>query len=103
MTRHRLHVWPWLRRPGSLLLRDWLAITIGSRIFAWRPMNAAELDHELAHVRQWDRHGWYFPFAYLAAALRARRAGKRWYRDNRFEQEARDAARRVGEALQPGR
>jgi len=95
MTRHRLHVWPWLRGPGSLLLRDWLAITIGRRVFAWRQMTDEELEHELAHVRQWDRHGWTFPLAYLAAALRARRAGKSWYRDNRFEREARDAAKRV--------
>ena len=95
MTRYRVHVCPWLRRPGSLLLREWLAITIGSRIFAWRRMTDAELEHELAHVRQWARHGWRFPLAYLVAALRARRVGKSWYRDNRFELEARDAAKRV--------
>ena len=103
MTRHRLHVWPWLRRPGSLLLRDWLAITVGSRIFSWRPMTAAELEHELAHVRQWKRHGWLFPVAYFASALQARRAGKSWYGDNRFEREARDAAGLVHDPGQPGR
>lgn len=100
MTRHRIHVWPWLRRPGSLVLRDWLAITIGRRIFAWRGMDAVELEHELEHVRQWDRHGWRFPVAYLAAALGARRGGKSWYRDNRFERDARDAAKRVAR-IQP--
>lgn len=95
MTRHRLHVWPWLRGPGSLLLRDWLAITIGRRIFTWRALSDAELEHELAHVRQWARHGILFPFAYLAEAVQARRAGRRWYVDNRFEEEARSAARRL--------
>ena len=95
MTRHRLHVWPWLRRPGSLLLRDWLAITIGSRVFAWRRMSDEELEHELEHVRQWGRMGWRYPIAYLAASLQARRAGGRWYRDNRFEVEARAAASRT--------
>ncbi len=107
MTRHRVHVWPWLRRPGSLLLRDWLAITIGSRIFAWRTMDEAELEHEVEHVRQWARHGWTFPLAYFVAAATARRAGKSWYRDNRFEVEARDAAKRLGrtpkDPPQPGR
>jgi hypothetical protein len=94
VTPHRLHIVPWLRRIGSLVLSDWLAITIGSRIFAWRPLNDAELAHELAHVRQWSRHGVAFPLAYLAHSLRARRAGKRWYHDNPFEKEARDAASR---------
>ena len=91
MTRHRVHVLPWLRRPGGLLLSDWLAITIGHRIFAWRPLRDAELAHELAHVRQWERHGWLFPFTYLAESLRVRRAGRRWYHDNRFEMEARSS------------
>jgi hypothetical protein len=94
MTRHRLHVVPWLRRPGSLVLNDWLAITLGNRIFAWRPLTDAELEHELEHVRQWKRHGIAFPVAYLADSMRARRAGKRWYHDNRFETEARGAATR---------
>lgn len=94
MTPHRLHVVPWLRRIGSLVLRDWLAITFGRRIIAWRRLNDAELAHELAHVRQWSRHGLAFPLIYLAHALRARRAGKRWYHDNLFEKEARQAAQR---------
>jgi hypothetical protein len=97
-TRHRIHVWPWLRLPGSLLLPDWLAITIGHRIFAWRAMSEAELAHEVEHVRQWHRHGWTFPLRYAAASIRARRAGKRWYRDNPFEVAARDAAQRTGRA-----
>ena len=95
MTPHRVRVVPWLRSVGGLLLSDWLAITIGHRIFAWRPLNEAELAHELAHVRQWSRHGFAFPLAYVAASLRTRRSGKRWYHDNPFEKEARDAATRL--------
>jgi hypothetical protein len=95
VTPHRLHVVPWLRAIGSLVLPDWLAITIGSRIFAWRTLNDLELAHELAHVRQWSRYGIAFPLVYFAHSLRARRAGKRWYHDNPFEKEARDAAGRL--------
>ena len=98
MTRHRVHVWPWLRWAGTLLLPEWLAITIGERIFAWRAMTETELEHELEHVRQWRRYGVTFPALYLAASMRARRSGKRWYHDNRFEAEARDAAKRLGQA-----
>ena len=94
MTTPRVHVWPWLRRLGTLLLTDWLAITVGRRIFAWRALSEAELEHEMEHVRQWLRHGWTFPVRYAAASLVARRAGKRWYHDNRYEVEARDAAKR---------
>lgn len=90
---HRVHVWPWLRSLGRRVLPGWLAITLGRHIFAWREMTASELAHELAHVAQWRRHGWRFPIAYLAASLQARRGGGRWYHDNRFEHEAREAAR----------
>lgn len=92
MTRHRLVIVPWLRVPGRLLLHDWLAITIGGTILAWRALTATELEHELEHVRQWRRHGVLFPLAYLAESLRAKRSGKRWYHDNRFEIDARKAA-----------
>lgn len=94
MTRHRVVVWPWLRRPGGMLLRDWLAITVGSTIFTWRPLSDEELAHELEHVRQWRRHGPLFPLAYLRASLAARRAGRSWYHDNRYEVEARVVAAR---------
>jgi hypothetical protein len=93
MTRHRVVVLPWLRRVGRLALRDWLAITIGRTVFAWRALADDELEHELEHVRQWDRLGIRYPIAYLAESLRAKRAGGRWYRDNRYEVEARAAAR----------
>ena len=91
MTRHRIVTWPWLRRLGGLVLPDWLAISLGHTVFAWRALT----DDELEHVRQWSRMGWRYPIAYLAASLQARRAGGRWYRDNRFEVEARAAASRT--------
>lgn len=90
---HRVRVWPWLRRPGAILLRDWLAITIGGHILAWRALSDNELAHELEHVRQWRRHGLTFPVRYLRAGWAARRAGRNWYRDNRYEIEARAAAK----------
>jgi hypothetical protein len=95
MTPHRVVVLPWLRRIGALVLTDWLAITIRGTIFAWRPLSAVELEHELEHVRQWRSVGWLFPMAYFAHSLRARRAGRRWYHDNPFEVDARLAATRA--------
>jgi hypothetical protein len=93
MRSHRVHVWPWLRRPGSLLLRDWLAITLGRHVLAWRDLTQRELRHELAHVEQWRRYGWTLVPRYATASLRALVAGKGWYRGNRFEIEARAAER----------
>jgi hypothetical protein len=91
---HRLHVWPWTRTLGRRILPNWLAIALGRHVITWRRLDAAELAHELEHVRQWERHGWTFPLHYLAASARARSAGKHWYRDNRFEAAAREAAAR---------
>lgn len=91
-------VWPWLRPVGQrLLLPSWLAITVGRWIFAWRPLNDAELAHELAHVRQWQRYGLLFIPRYLRASWRAVRAGGDRYRDNAFERAAQAAAARARE------
>jgi hypothetical protein len=88
-----VYVVPWLRRPGArLLVPNWLAITIGRRIFAWRPLDEVELAHELAHVRQWSRYGLLYIPRYLRASWRARRAGHDGYRDNPFERAAFAAA-----------
>jgi hypothetical protein len=95
MTPHRIHVWPWTRRVGRHLLPNWLAISLGRHVIAWRALDARELAHELEHVRQWRAHGWTFPLRYLAAAMRARRRGRHWYRDNLFEVAAREAAERA--------
>ena len=77
------------------MLDNWLAITLGRTIIAWRTLDETELEHELEHVRQWARHGVVFPITYLAASLGARRGGGSWYRDNPFEVEARKAADRI--------
>jgi hypothetical protein len=91
---HRVAVLPWLRRPGQrLLVPNWLAITIGRWILAWRPLDDTELAHELEHVRQWQRYGLLFIPRYLRASWRAARAGGDRYRDNLFERAARAAAR----------
>jgi len=90
-----VHVLPWLRSIGGrLLLADWLAITIGRDIVCWRALDEAELEHELAHVRQWDRYGVLYVARYARASWRATRAGGHWYRDNVFEVAARSAAAR---------
>lgn len=91
---HRLHVIGWLRRPGRLLLPNWLAITLGRDIWSWRALDARELRHELEHVRQWRRHGMAFAARYLRASYRSWRAGTGWYRSNPYEVAARGAEER---------
>lgn len=90
--RYRVHVVPATRRIGRLFLPGWLAITIGRDIWTWRPLAVPELEHELCHVRQWQRHGLRFIPRYLRASWRAWRAGGDAYRDNAFEVAARRAA-----------
>jgi hypothetical protein len=92
--RHRVHVMPRLRRVGGRLLPNWLAITLGRDIFAWRELSPAELAHELEHVRQWGRYNVAFPLLYVGASVMALIAGRGWYRGNRFEVAARAAAER---------
>ena len=91
---YRVIVLPWLRRIGHrFILKNWLAITIWHWIFAWRPLDDAELAHELCHVGQWHELGFLgYIRAYLGESRRARSAGQDRYRDNRFEVEARAAA-----------
>jgi len=50
-------------------------------------------DHELVHVRQYERWGPLFVPAYLAAAAWQKLKGRHPYWDNPFECEARDASR----------
>ncbi len=88
MTRHRLHTVPWLRHLGRLLIAEWLAITIGRDIFAWRALSERELRHELAHVAQWRRRPFTFPVRYLWCHLRY------GYAANPYELEAKEAERR---------
>jgi hypothetical protein len=102
---HRLIVLPFLRRLGArLIMPNWLAITIGRWIFAWRPLDPAELAHELEHIRQWRANGLRFIPRYLAESRRAAAGGGDGYRDNRFEVEARaaaDAVARLGTTRRP--
>ena len=86
--RVHVHIRPRLRQIGEFLFPDWLAIALGSHIWAWRPLNRRELAHEMAHVRQWRRYGIGFPLLYLRASFRAWRAGEHWYFDNAFERAA---------------
>jgi len=100
MRRPHIHVVPFLRRPSQrLLLKDWLAITIGSHIFAWRALDPVERAHEEEHARQWQRHGRLYVPRYLRASWRARRKGLHRYWDNEFEVEARAAATRTADTL----
>ncbi len=86
---YRLHIWGWIRRPAQkLIMPNWLAITIGHNIFAWRPVDEFELAHELTHVRQWSANGIMYIPRYFQASRAAAAAGKDRYRDNAFEAEA---------------
>jgi hypothetical protein len=71
-----------------LVMPDWVAITIGSRIFSWRTLDHIELAHELKHVEQWAKLGLRFIPLYAMSSFRASRSGGDRYRDNAFEREA---------------
>ncbi len=68
------------------------AITLGHIIIARDPAVAQRIRlHEQEHVRQYERWGIIFPFAYLAASMLAIFNGGDAYWDNVFEREARRA------------
>ncbi|HUG49226.1 MAG TPA: hypothetical protein VMP67_12540 [Candidatus Limnocylindria bacterium] len=97
--RHRIIVLPWIKGlMQRFVLPNWLAITLGPIIFAWRPLGARELAHELAHVLQWRQHGLLYPFRYWRASEKAQAAGLDRYRDNEFEVAARAAEESVIES-----
>jgi hypothetical protein len=84
---------PWFRMltGGS----GFAAATIGHVVIASneRDMTLCR-SHEHVHVRQCERWGALFPFAYVIAGLRVAVRVRRWdafYRDNPFELEANDA------------
>lgn len=92
MPRHRVIVLPWIRGVASrLIMPNWLAITIGPLIIAWRALDSVELAHELTHVRQWHKHGPLYIPRYFGASRAAAAGGGDRYRDNAFEVEARAA------------
>jgi hypothetical protein len=88
--RHRLIVLPWLKPIAQrLIMPNWLAITIGRLILAWRPLEEPELAHELVHVRQWGENGFvHYIVRYMRESSKAAAAGGDRYRDNKFEAEA---------------
>lgn len=80
---------------------NWLAITVRSWIFAWRPLDPAELAHELVHVGQWHEQGFVrYIVRYMSASSRAESEGGDRYRDNPFEVEARAEEERVRARMQ---
>jgi hypothetical protein len=75
----------WLMNPWGNIE----AITLGHVILARDTDTAARLrTHEHTHVRQYERWGMIFPFAYLASSAIAVMKGGDAYRDNVFEREA---------------
>lgn len=82
-------VWP--RRLGW----RYRAITLGHTVLSIDELDPATFEHELIHVRQFERWGPLFLVVYPAASLWAKAQGKHHYRDNRFEVAARgsEAAR----------
>jgi len=77
------------------VLQNWVAITIGRRIFAWRKLDELELAHELTHVKQWQQYGLSFIVRYFMASRAAAAGGGDRYRDNVYEKEATEAAEKV--------
>lgn len=69
-----------MRRPAA-------AVTLGRTILVNPsiPLSGRLIDHELAHVRQWERNPHLFPFRYIASHIR------RGYGENPYEAEARAA------------
>ncbi len=98
-----------LHRNGSAegwLLRalPFRAITLGHVIVAATPRELARLRaHELIHVRQYERWGPLFFFAYAASSLWQLLRGRRAYWDNHFEVEARASEGAEDDSLRPTR
>lgn len=69
------------------------AITLGHVVLAIdRPTLEATRAHERIHVAQYQRWGPFFPLVYALASAAAGLRGDHYYRDNRFEREARGEA-----------
>ncbi len=78
-----------LARLLARLPNEPLAMTLGHVILGRTAEGLDQVrDHELVHVRQYERWGPLFVPAYLAWCLVLWRAGKDAYRDNPFELEA---------------
>lgn len=68
------------------------AITLGHIVLCVDDADDDLMDHELVHVRQYERWGPLFVPVYLIASLVARLRGGRAYADNHFEVAARSSA-----------
>lgn len=75
----------WPRRVGW----RYRAITFGHVVLCVDRADDALIDHELVHVRQYERWGPLYIPAYLIASLKAKLSGGRAYTDNHFEVAAR--------------
>lgn len=72
------------------------AMALGHVVIAMHDgLSSRVLVHELAHVRQAERWGVVFPFAYLASSAWAAIRGKDAYWHNRFEIAARKAEKHI--------
>ena len=77
----------WPRRLGW----RYRAITFGHVILSLDELDPETFEHELVHVRQYERWGPLFFLAYPLASMGAAARGLAPYRDNPFEVEARAA------------
>ena len=85
----------WPRKAGW----NYTAITFGHVVLSVKePIPERVLDHELVHVRQYEKLGPLFLPAYWAASLIAMIRGRHFYRDNLFEVHARHSERAVTRA-----
>ena len=75
----------WPRRLGW----RYRAITFGHVVLAVDELDEETIQHELVHVRQYERWGPLFVPAYVVASLVTRLRGGHHYRDNPFEVAAR--------------
>lgn len=65
------------------------AQTLGRCVFARGPIPEHTLEHEIEHIRQWQRFGPFYLPLYFASSGVALLRGRRPYWDNRFEVAAR--------------
>jgi hypothetical protein len=81
---------------------NYRAITFGHVILCIDEADEALLDHEIVHVRQYERWGPLFIPAYILASVGAKARGGRAYADNPFEVAARSSAEAAGRRLSEG-
>jgi hypothetical protein len=87
---------------ASRVALPWRAITLGHVILGIDQESLAESRaHERIHVRQYEQWGPLFLPAYLASSLWQLLCGRRCYRDNWFERQARAASPSSGTRSSP--